>query len=83
MVFDMEEHWMLYGIQHKAAINKQFKVLGTSWKKVLANEYELLGVSPATLKVIMNKLEAFNKHINHLEGLDIKFPWNGRQSIDL
>lgn len=45
MVFDLEETWLLYATQIKAAVNKQMKSFGSSWKKSLHNELELLGLT--------------------------------------
>lgn len=45
MVFDLEETWLLYATQIKAAVNKQMKAFGASWKKVLHNELTLLCLS--------------------------------------
>jgi hypothetical protein len=42
MVFDLEETWLLYATQIKAAVNKQMKAFASSWKKVLHNDLELL-----------------------------------------
>lgn len=45
MVFDLEETWLLYATQIKAAVNKQMKGFASSWKKVLHNDLELLCLS--------------------------------------
>ena len=73
MVFEVEESWLLYASAIKAAINKQFKVFGASWKKVLHNDLELLGLTEAEKETVVEKLAAFDAHINHIEGVDIKF----------
>lgn len=45
MVFDLEETWLLYATQVKAAVNKQMKAFGSSWKKALHNELSLLSLT--------------------------------------
>lgn len=73
MVFETEESWLLYANSIKAAINKQFKAFGASWKKVLHNDLEHLGLTQEQLDTVLEKLAAFDAHINHIEGVDIKF----------
>lgn len=73
MVFELEESWLLYATSIKAAINKQFKAFGASWKKVLHNDLELLGLTQDELDTVLEKLASFDAHINHIEGVDIKF----------
>jgi hypothetical protein len=73
MVYDLEETWLLYASQIKAAVNKQFKAFASSWKKVLHNDLELLGLVQAEYDTVLEKLAHFDKHINHIEGVDIKF----------
>eukprot|EP01025_Chloroclados_australasicus_P017949 TRINITY_DN19246_c0_g1_i2.p2 TRINITY_DN19246_c0_g1~~TRINITY_DN19246_c0_g1_i2.p2 ORF type:complete len:288 (+),score=32.67 TRINITY_DN19246_c0_g1_i2:113-976(+) len=75
MVFELEETWLLYASQIKAAVNKQFKAFGTSWKKVLNNDLEMLGVTQEQYDTVLEKLGTFNTHINHIEGVDIKFAY--------
>ena len=48
-------------------------MFGASWKKVLHNELELLGLSQEQYDIVLEKLAIFDAHINHIEGVDIKF----------
>jgi hypothetical protein len=75
MVYELEETWLLYAAQVKAAINKQFKALAGSWKKVMHNELEVLGLSQSEYDTVLEKLAQFDAHINHIEGVNIKFPY--------
>lgn len=73
MVFELEETWLLYATNIKAAVNKQFKGFASSWKKVMHNDLGLLDLSQEQYDTVMAKLDMFDKHINHIEGVDIKF----------
>jgi hypothetical protein len=67
MVYEIEESWLLYASSIKAQVNKQFKAFGASWKKVLHNDLELLGLTQAEYDIVLEKLAAFEAHINHIE----------------
>lgn len=73
MVFELEETWLLYATSIKAAVNKQFKAFASSWKKVMHNDLSLLDLDQQQCDTVLAKLDMFDTHINHIEGVDIKF----------
>jgi hypothetical protein len=75
MVFDVEESWLLYASAIKASVNKQLKTFGSSWKKAMNNDLDQLGLTQEQNDTVLEKLSAFDAHINHIEGVDIKFPY--------
>jgi hypothetical protein len=57
------------GLHRRAALQG----FGASWKKVLHNDLEVLGLTQAEYDTVLEKLAVFDAHINHIEGVDIKF----------